>query len=241
MVLECTVIRKKHNDGTNTSNDSASTREEKKLMMRDEIARISFELFLEQGYEKTTMRQIAYRAKILNGSLYNIFHSKDQIFDYIFMKIIEERKKNCIHITQDGKDYFFALMLPYAIQLHVCKEVPKIGELVHEAYSNWSTFNKIVDEDEGWIDYVSFKFGIPFDRDSLRQALISVNGSFSKFVDRYLYSEEGEVNEDTRTLAIQLFTLLNLPLHTIGQLIDRFSELLASPETWESMELWQSR
>ena len=41
---------------------------------------VSVELFLENGYDRTTTRQILQRADILNGSLYNIYHGKEEIF-----------------------------------------------------------------------------------------------------------------------------------------------------------------
>lgn len=232
------VIIKKNGDAKKAQTDSARPRKEKKEIMRDDVARKAYELFMEQGYEKTTMRQIAYRAKILNGSLYNLFPSKDHIFDYIFMKIIDKRQTKCQRIIEGEKDYLFALALPYALELFISKDAPKVAELVHEANSNWDTFNKIVDLDIGWIVYVSDKFGVPFDQDHIKQTIISVDGSFMKFVDRYIYTDEGDAMEDLRILIIHLFTLLNLPVHGVDQLIQKFRDVLSSPDIWTDMELW---
>ena len=234
------VIIKKMVGQSEPSEDSASTRKEKKAQMRDTVARVAFELFMEQGYDKTTMRQIAYRAKILNGSLYNLFPSKDHIFDYIFMHTIEKRKEKCNHLLEQDMDYMTALALPYLLELHIAKEIPKVGELFHEAYSNWGTFDKIVDLDTEWISTVSGRFGVPFDENHIRQVMISVDGSFTKFVDRYLYTGDGDVQEDLRTLIIQLFTLMNLPLHSLDTLMQRYSELKDSSDTWMDLELWPS-
>ena len=42
-------------------------------------------LFLEQGYHATSMRQIAKRARLALGGIYNHFSSKDEIFEAIIV------------------------------------------------------------------------------------------------------------------------------------------------------------
>jgi hypothetical protein len=98
---------------------------------------------------------------------------------------------------------------------------------------------KIVDLDIGWIASVSEKFGIPLEQDRLKPMVIAIDGGFSKIIDRYIFEHEGDFQEDLRTLMILLFTLLNLPLHSIGHLTQRFVEMFSSAETWSNMELWR--
>lgn len=55
---------------------------------KGEVTRLSIEdaamsLFLEQGYHATSMRQIADRAELALGGIYNHFSSKDEIFEAI--------------------------------------------------------------------------------------------------------------------------------------------------------------
>lgn len=47
---------------------------------RRRILQVSFEAFGEQGYKKTTIKQIADRAGIAPGSIYTYFHDKDSLF-----------------------------------------------------------------------------------------------------------------------------------------------------------------
>ena len=61
---------------------------------RQTIEDTAYELFLEQGYSATSMRQIAERAGIALGGIYNHFKSKDEIFQELiidqhpYMKIL---------------------------------------------------------------------------------------------------------------------------------------------------------
>lgn len=52
---------------------------------RQAIEDAAYELFLEQGYSATSMRQIAERAGIALGGIYNHFKSKDEIFQELII------------------------------------------------------------------------------------------------------------------------------------------------------------
>src|SRR5512141_1393643 len=62
------------------------TAKEKEHLKKGEATRLVVEdaamkLFLEQGYHATSMRQIADRAGLALGGIYNHFTSKDEIFE----------------------------------------------------------------------------------------------------------------------------------------------------------------
>jgi AcrR family transcriptional regulator len=52
---------------------------------RQTIEEAAYELFLEQGYSATSMRQIAERAGIALGGIYNHFAGKDEIFQQLII------------------------------------------------------------------------------------------------------------------------------------------------------------
>jgi len=62
----------------------------KEKTTKGEVSRLAiedaaFELFMEQGYHATSMRQIADRAEIALGGIYNHFSSKEDIFAAIIL------------------------------------------------------------------------------------------------------------------------------------------------------------
>jgi AcrR family transcriptional regulator len=62
----------------------------KEKQTKGEVTRLAIEnagisLFLEQGYHATSMRQIADRAQLALGGIYNHFSSKDEIFEAIII------------------------------------------------------------------------------------------------------------------------------------------------------------
>jgi AcrR family transcriptional regulator len=50
------------------------------------IIQAAHDLFVQQGYHGTSMRQIAGNAKIALGGLYNHFASKEQVFEAVFLE-----------------------------------------------------------------------------------------------------------------------------------------------------------
>src|SRR5512138_2178270 len=62
----------------------------KETVKKGEATRLAIEdaaihLFLEQGYHATSMRQIADRAQLALGGIYNHFSSKEDIFEAIIL------------------------------------------------------------------------------------------------------------------------------------------------------------
>jgi AcrR family transcriptional regulator len=53
---------------------------------RSEILQAAHDLFVQQGFHGTSMRQIASQAGIALGGLYNHFESKEQVFTAVFIE-----------------------------------------------------------------------------------------------------------------------------------------------------------
>ena len=65
----------------------------KEIQTKGDVTRLAIEdaaieLFLEQGYHATSMRQIAEQAGLALGGIYNHFKSKDDIFQGIIKNVL---------------------------------------------------------------------------------------------------------------------------------------------------------
>ena len=107
--------------------DSPTKGETTRLSIED----AAVELFMEQGYHATSMRQIAEHTGLALGGIYNHFSSKDELFEAIIVdkhpykkvlpavlaaqgETLEEFFKNAVQIVMDelGKEpYYINLML----------------------------------------------------------------------------------------------------------------------------------
>jgi AcrR family transcriptional regulator len=69
--------------------DKAPLQGEEKASTRERILDIALELFTEQGYDKTSLRQIAERLGFSKAAIYYHFASKEDIFMALHMRLHE--------------------------------------------------------------------------------------------------------------------------------------------------------
>ena len=78
--------------------------------MEKNILKVSTKLFLEQGYDKTTIRQIAEASGIGRGHLYYYFRKKEDILIHIFKQILDKIYDDVIESSDDKTE----ILLSYA-------------------------------------------------------------------------------------------------------------------------------
>ena len=81
----------------------------KEVPTKGEVTRIAIEdaaveLFIDQGYHATSMRQIADKAELALGGIYNHFKSKEEIFEAIVVDKHPYRKVLPLVLEAEGED-----------------------------------------------------------------------------------------------------------------------------------------
>ncbi len=101
---------------------------------RQEILRTAARLFQQQGYDATSMNDVAASLKLSKGGLYHHFQSKDEILYHIMshaMDITEERVINVARRVEDPTERLRTL-----IRLHIgvvlSEEDREITVMLHE-------------------------------------------------------------------------------------------------------------
>src|SRR6202158_3635691 len=92
-------------------------RNEPRQEPRQEILRTAARLFQQQGYDATSMNDVAAALKLSKGGLYHHFQSKDEILFHIMshaMEITEERVINVVRRIDGPEERLRAL-----IRLHI--------------------------------------------------------------------------------------------------------------------------
>jgi AcrR family transcriptional regulator len=93
------------------------------------IVSAALELFAEQGYDATTMRQIAQRAGVSVGNSYYYFESKEQLIQAFYTEFAEKTAEGLVAATEGvsaledrikvGIEVWFTLAEPYHRFFHV--------------------------------------------------------------------------------------------------------------------------
>jgi len=117
---------------------------------RIQIEDAAIELFMEQGYHATSMRQIAERAELALGGIYNHFAGKEELFEAIIVDkhpyrrilpaileiqgdTVEEFLKNAAHVIikeLKSEPYFIKLMLIEIVEFNGKHGATLIKEIV---------------------------------------------------------------------------------------------------------------
>jgi len=82
----------------------ANRTERKKEATRKKIIQVAMNLFEKQGFDSTTMEQIALEADIAKGTLYNHFPVKEAIISAYIHGMVRERGPGVIHLMQQLPD-----------------------------------------------------------------------------------------------------------------------------------------
>ena len=121
----------------------AATRAERMVGVRANILNTAKRLFLEQGYKKTTIRQIVQESGITSGSIYNLFENKDAVFSAITNElcqvIVDEVEKR---FSDKPLEYHYAAIL--AVELYAIEKKSVFRELYYEAYTEPKIFEALL-------------------------------------------------------------------------------------------------
>ena len=82
------------------SNAALNRRERKKLETRQKIIKIAMYLFRKQGFESTSMEQIADDVDISKATLYNYFPVKESIISEYWQSSVKELKLQILQMIQ---------------------------------------------------------------------------------------------------------------------------------------------
>lgn len=73
--------------------DTISRRDRKKIWIQNTLVELAMQLFIEKGFEETTITDITKAADIGTGTFYNYFASKEAIIQYVLMQKFSEAQK----------------------------------------------------------------------------------------------------------------------------------------------------
>jgi len=117
--------------------------------IKESIKKSAQDLFRKYGYHKTSVNEIAKRAKIAKATIYKYFESKELLLQEILMEYIEQSVQEIIHKSSeklDEEEYLSMIILKTSrLSYTVCNEF--IGwEFIRES-ANSQEFLKTLSDD----------------------------------------------------------------------------------------------
>jgi TetR/AcrR family fatty acid metabolism transcriptional regulator len=102
-------------------------------LLRNEILKAAVEVFKECGYEKATIKKIAEKAEVADGSIYNYFENKRDVLLSLFEKMKEATTVNFTILPENKGDLSKILSSIMIAQLDQNSIVPMFTLLLHES------------------------------------------------------------------------------------------------------------
>lgn len=124
----------------------------------EKVIDIAFDLFLENGYDDTTIRMIIDEAGMHIGSLYYIFPNKESILKALMITIYDMIHRKSQTLQADNN--LVALLYPTASILYMTDRSDKISRLFYKAYSTWSVFDELLKFSRSWALKYDFSPGV---------------------------------------------------------------------------------
>jgi AcrR family transcriptional regulator len=87
---------------TSASTERAGLRERKKQRTRQTIVEVATRLFAEQGYDETTLMQVAEDAEVALSTIFNYFPGKNDIVFAVIDSVIESARERIVDRPEGG-------------------------------------------------------------------------------------------------------------------------------------------
>jgi AcrR family transcriptional regulator len=194
------------------------------------ILEVSRDLFIEEGYKKTTTRQIIQKAGILNGSLYHFFENKEAIFKHIMVDIYEETENLSKNLAEKYSDSILGFALLPALQLYVVGKHEKLAELFHEAYSAWPILDLFTKKTSERMQNLFHDYNPDFSEQDYYLNTLSIVGCARNFIAESYFM--GDIDyQDKLAIALKMFQLLfNIPAFDVSKTIAKIDHIINTEE-----------
>jgi AcrR family transcriptional regulator len=201
-------------------------RSEKSRDLKKTIIDVTRELFLIQGYKKTTIRQIIEKAGIKTGSLYHFFKDKEDIFLHIVRETYFDFIKYSDSITDAKDNSVLKYCITRALELKAVEKYKKIAELYLEAYSSWRITKMVLPINIERNRLFFEKYNKDFKEDDYLNITLALRGMrlicFSERVNC------GKINFDTKCpfLLSAALKMFNVPQKEANNIIKQTMEII---------------
>ncbi len=111
---------------------------------RQKILISAKELFIKQGYKKTTIRQIVNKSGVLIGSIYYFFKNKEEIVQSLVLGIFDASDELVGKHFGERESPAFLYAFMCAVELKAVEMDERVNEIYYEGYSSNAILDKLV-------------------------------------------------------------------------------------------------
>ncbi len=186
------------------------------------ILNTSRKLFIEQGYKKTTVRQIIKKADVTTGSFYHFFKNKDEVLSFMVLEVSKELRLKTKTVAVSYDKPLLAFTLEITINMFTCEDSSLLRELSLIAFKSSSTSAKINEGYNLLTEELFSKYNPHYSKDDYYLRVLAFRGIIYSFLAEMELANDYKIDFDVRLkfLLKSILNLYDLDLDYIDNLID---------------------
>lgn len=205
---------------------SPKNREERRSDLADRIMEATMELFLEQGYEKTTMRKIAAKAGVLTGSVYNLFDSKEAIFESILLRDYELLLPFYEEAVGGDGDILVSLAFPICLMIRYSTENDRIRELISISHRSWRVSSGAIGRISSEMVALFGRYGMTQSIETVCYCYRVVLGAATSMADMMHIEGRTDADREYRTVLELFCALFRFPAVDVSASVERLKAVM---------------
>lgn len=203
--------------------------DERREESRKKILKAASELFIEKGYGKTTMRQIAMKSGMLIGSVYNVFPGKEDILRALTVTSLGLALDQYEKYVSGEDNIIVAVAFPMALELYSVNKDPRAAEILHEAHKSWLVMGALSERTSEWISGKIKQYGMPHHGD-FEDRTLALLGALGALISKKHFMGGGDYKSDLKKGLEMFCALFMIPAYDLDGVVDRMDVILSENE-----------
>lgn len=187
--------------------------------VRSRVLDTARRLFIERGYEQTTIREISVASGVSSGSIYHFFSDKEGVFLHLTLEVFEGTLQAAASAAARYRDPHLSLSLKWAFLIRLISADRRLAELFSVAYRSWKISQALLRVATQRHQELLGPGLEDWDQERFFVATLVLAGVLSALVDE-------RVNLDTLTEEKRVRALLSTALPAFGVLPEKVQGLI---------------
>ena len=219
------------------------SQKENRRQQIEKVLSVSKRLFITQGYEKTTMRQIIDAAEMTTGSLYNFFSSKEEILLQLIRDLFTDVPELADQIVSPDENPLLRISMELSMYLYAAEFAPNLTGLYISTFKSYPAARLIAHiEAKRAMEIVAPLLGNNNYMDYYLRN-IAIVGIMEKILEEREYGDMIFQFEQTISfLCRYLILIYELPVESVDEIVEQTLDKFRQPEVHqkirELMDFW---
>jgi AcrR family transcriptional regulator len=203
------------------------TRKANREEVRKNIIKISRRLFLEQGYENTTVRQVLKKAHLSTGSLYHFFKNKEEILLCSLKDALLEISSLTDSIAVKHNEPVLRYALGIAVGISEIFNYKRLFNFYNAIYKNESAENFMISLKVARMKNLLNDLNLHFTDNEIHSRILAIHGATRAIMLALINKQLSAHLNDIYSLIIRIaLSEFNIPEKKINEIIKLTTKII---------------